>query len=208
MSRILDIRIDPNMHTLFKRLENVVRHANHKQFSVDIDPLDNYSNIFFNVLELRYKTKPINSDYYSNSHPEGILITVRVNNTLGITFTNAPYHLEGNDNGNKDFYNLGTKIYNILQELVPGKSSTEPEMNITSINGNFKLLTENEIGKFKLNLDEIDEILKNKELKFYSYIDTQGTIKFRIYVKNFKVVVELKKGGSVRLFASYPKKRR
>ena len=46
VSRILDIRIDPNMHVLFKRLENVVRHANHRQFSVDIQPLDNYTNIF------------------------------------------------------------------------------------------------------------------------------------------------------------------
>jgi predicted 2-oxoglutarate/Fe(II)-dependent dioxygenase YbiX len=69
VSRILDIRIDPNMHVLFKRLENVVGRANHKQFSVDINSLDNYSNIFLQ----EYKGN--SSDHYGfhfDGEPEDV----------------------------------------------------------------------------------------------------------------------------------------
>tara|TARA_R110000751_G_scaffold163720_1_gene269923 strand:- start:58 stop:630 length:573 start_codon:yes stop_codon:yes gene_type:complete len=97
MSRILDIRIDPNMHTLFKRLENVVRHANHKQFSVDIDPLDNYSNIFLQ----EYKGSNFDHyDFHFDGEPDDVAGEQKLTcliNVSGKKFTGGEFVLFDGD---------------------------------------------------------------------------------------------------------------
>jgi hypothetical protein len=158
-----------------------------------------YSPTFDNSLEIKFKTKsPEDTTQFSQIHPEGFIVVIRVNKYLDMTLTQVPYVM---------YIEIQKKIKSMIyRPEFPDPKLDENYTWISSISGIYYITEEkNKIIDLE-KLNERKNILKG--ITRYKYSEEYSVIGFKFTIgdeDSKKVSVEIKIGGSVRIFVSYSK---
>lgn len=169
-----------------------------------------------NLITLLFRTKTIkNNETYSST---SFNIVIRVSTTSSLYILSAPYNIP-----EYDIKNLGKSILTTLQKEVSETITPSTDISfITTLKGNYNVFDKQD---YRLNLTELDTLIKknihiNKYQKSvlkleqliggkkqysisnYKFLYNLSLISFNLDVDNFKVYVEIRIRGNVKILVS------